>query len=186
MRWDIIILIPVIALVVLILASVFRGDADKRRIRRPPPEEEDTPEPARAPEDTASIDRFLQEIQARQRAREAERSAPVMVAIPVTPAEAPPPEMVKPMPRPPIRATWTEPPPVRTTIVPTAMPVEVAVAAVVVEPEPPPPLRPVPRAIPSSRADLVALLRSSSGLRTAVLLREILDPPLCRRPRRLL
>jgi hypothetical protein len=40
------------------------------------------------------------------------------------------------------------------------------------------------RAATETRAQLVALLQSPQGIRTAMLLREVLDAPLCRRGRR--
>ena len=181
MRWDIIILIPIIALAVLILASVFRGEADKRRIRQASAPEDESPAPSRPPEDRAGIDRFLQEIQARQRAREAERPAPILVTVP--PAEPTAPETARGILRPPVRALPRAVPLAIPVTEPSSESLEVAVAAVAVEAPPPRPA-PLPRAIPVGLAQFSSLLWSPSGLRTAVLMREILDPPLCRRRRR--
>ena len=70
-------------------------------------------------------------------------------------------------------------------LLPAAVPV--VVEAVVPAPAPPPPRTPpapaARRTVKPLPASLAALLESPAALRNAIILREIFDPPLCKRPR---
>lgn len=178
-------------MVVLILASLFRPSEEERRrtTRRSAPRvpREGSEQPQRM--DAGEAERFLEELRSRQAARQQEvqsnqETVRRPTAVPVAQRQRREP-----------RPSRTVSPPVRTTSRPApsklAAPVEVIAVAVVTEPPPAQPLPPPPppaaptvaRERPASAAQgqLLALLRSPNGLRTAFMLREILDMPVCRR-----
>ncbi len=153
------ILVLVIAVAVWIVTNVLR-----------PREEQPTrPRPRSRP---ADLDRFLQEIERRRR----EAEVPLDV-VPAGPRQVPEP----PRPAPPV------PPPVvevvRAVVPPAVQPVAVTPAPMLRTEvaAPPPPATVRPRRRSRSTAGLLALLRSPDSLRTAILLREVLGPPACRR-----
>jgi hypothetical protein len=201
MHWEILI-IPLIALGVWVLGTVFRGAEDERQkaLRQQPRRPGGPRPPQRRP--ATDLDRFLEE--ARRRREAAARPAP-----------PPPPVARPPEPRPaerlPLRqreqarptavTRRPEPPPppplplAEAVTVRRAEPVAEARPAVVVEavPAPPPPPAPPAPATVEVRArtatgaavqdQVAALLRSPRGAGAAFVLTEILGPPLCRRGR---
>jgi hypothetical protein len=188
MKWEIII-VPVIALVVAVLASIFRGaeEAKRRGGARPGSE----PRRDRPRSESGGIDQFLEEIRRRQAARqesardaERETRKPLVepiVAQPARPVEAP----RMPRPRKPSREIPT------VIVAPAVPPSQPKLAVVELDvPEVIPlarstalPVQPEPPKAGVTRADLMTLLKSGQGLQMAFVLREILDPPICRRRR---
>ncbi len=182
MRWEIF-LIPAIATIVAIVASIIRGieEAKQReaQIRRNGTRRErERPEPS-------GMDQFLEEIRRRQasrqeEARAAQRAMRKSRERPESPEEtpAPPPAPVA-------------PPPVRREPQAEAPVVVVAVPAMEVPLVRPVPILPAPVLAPkpadekanANRERLAELLKSRAGLQTAFLLREILDAPKCRKNR---
>ena len=181
MKWEVI-LVPLIAMIVAILASVFRGAEEaKRRNNRRSGSDPDARR-GRPRSDSSGIDQFLEEIRRRQAARQesgrtAQRETPSpREEVPSPPVEEQPP-----------------PPPRRREAPVITLAVEAPSAPVIVPVEIPP-ARPVASAAPvvvfpvtaatapsAVRDQLTALLRTKPGLRTALLLREIIGEPKCRR-----
>lgn len=172
------------------LAAQLR-DAKRRPNRNLPPTRPDdspsTPPRPRAQRPSPEMDRFLEEVRRRQqpppaqprpvqeRPRPQPSPRPVVLAPASTSAPARP--VVRTSPRPPNRK------------IPEAVPAAIATLPtqtlpVISAPPPPPPTRvSVSADKPASAAvyQVLDLLRDRQSLATAVLLREILDPPLCRR-----
>ena len=194
MHWELLI-IPLIAVGVWVLGTVFRGAEDERqkalRQRRPGGPRPPQRRPA------TDLDRFLEE--ARRRREAAARPAPPpRPAVEPRPAEPRAPERRPLRQREPERPTAVtrrpEPlpppaPPEAIVAVRRAEPVVEARPAVVVEAAPPPPAPAVVqvRARTASAAaiqdQVAALLRSPQAAGAAFVLQEILGPPLCRRRR---
>jgi hypothetical protein len=165
MPWEFII-VPIIAVAVWIIGTLLRGAEQPPARNGAPP---------RKGERVTDLDRFLREVHRRRQGAEGAEG----------PARAE--RRREPVPR------AAEPAP-RQQAIPVALPVD----EVVVVPEPAPALRtieapPLPQ-VPSDRsarsrpprpesAALGGLLRSRDGLRTAVVLQEVLGPPLSRRRR---
>ncbi len=192
MNWAVwlILLIPV---AVSILSLLFRPT--KEEPRRPNvPGRGPGPRPARR--SVSDIDQFLEEINRRRREAAERRRAPEPVAVPIPPVEQrpvpPPPRPVPPPVARPARRPEREralPPRVRPRVpepervivaeevvvaVPVEKPAEAAGARITF---------PIKRPRPTSRAleQIFPLLRDPQGLRSAIVLREILDGPVCRR-----
>ncbi len=195
MHWEILI-IPLIALGVWILGTLFKGEEErlKKNARRPSA-------PARQPlprRPVTALDRFLEEARLRREAEERRKAPP----------PPPPPSISRPpLSERPLRQRETPPrparPPKRTEEIPVALPVArpvtppVVAEAVLVTPRPqpatetppspPPPAVPiVPRATPSSPIlqQVRSLLSEPRTAGAAFALREIFDRPLCMRRRR--
>lgn len=161
---DIIFWVILIAgVAVWIITTLLRGAADEQANKGAPGEG------PRRREVSSELEQFLEEVNRRR------RSADRPLAVP-PPEPRPEPE---PPPRPVIVARpeprrMPSPPPV-VEVVPVALPAE--------EPKP----RPVPvvelaRREPVAPLALRRLLQSGEGLRTAVMLQEVLGPPRARRP----
>jgi hypothetical protein len=208
MRWEVFI-IPLIALGVWILGTIFRNAEEERQklgARRQPGGGRG---PTRRP--ATDLERFLEDARRTRKQLEkrtqpekqppasrpprprretpAPRPREVVIAVPVAeplpqPSRARPAEM-EPMPA----AVFPQAPPV------TAAPVRVVAEAVIV-PSPSATTRvaevavaaavPVAgrnRAAPTSRAQVIDLLRNPSTRAAALVLHEVLGPPLCRRIR---
>jgi len=196
MHWEILI-IPLIALGVWILGTLFKGEDErlKKDVRRPG--NFSGRAPARRP--VTDLDRFLEEARLRREAEEKRKTPP-----------APPPR--PPIARPPLgqrpprqRETSPRParPPIRIEEVPVAIPTTGPVAtsvvpeAVLVVPRPQPvaempsspPSSPAPTTTRDTRPSPIlqqvrSLLSKPQTAGTAFVLREIFDRPLCMRRRR--
>jgi len=171
MPWEFII-VPIIAVAVWIIGTLIRGAEKAQGPNGAPP---------RRGERVTDLDRFLREIHRRRQAEERTEEPPQRAE----------------------RRREPEPPPVRRAPpreeIPVVLPVQEVIAAEPVAPAPAlrvleaPPLPAVPfdrsprpqqrRAEPAALVTLKALLRSPEGLRTAMILREVLGPPLSRRRR---
>lgn len=187
MHWEILI-IPLIALGVWILGTLFKSGEDekmKRGVRRPGSGAGRGP--SRRP--VTDLDRFLEE--ARRRREQEERPKPPPARAPVA--------------RPPLRERPSRvsdtpprvaPPVIRAPEIPVAVPVarpieqpalvEPVVAATPTrEAAPPPPPAPMPRPAPTSPIlqQVRSLLSKPQTAGTAFVLREIFDRPLCQRRR---
>jgi len=205
-------LIPLIALAVWIISNLARNREEPRRPARPSTPAGGSGEPPNGPRSgprrsSAEIDEFLQEVRRRREAneqRKAARKAPVKPEA-RRPVETPRPRPSLAMPEP---VTPPAPPPPApaapafiTTLprVPGAAPgvarEEVVVARVISEPAPvpaaipatPAPALPVPvRRLgpPAAPRQILQMLRNPQSLARAIVLREILEGPLSRRPRR--
>ncbi len=194
---DPVIYIVILAAAVLFLSNIFRGDKEAQNSKRTGPANR-----ARPPE--GDVDRFLEEINRRRREANERRAAKSDL-----PAQPPPP-LRRPEPRrpePPRRSLPSESRPARVPQAPVpkvqtpsvlkkappvVLPVSPVVAAPVVVAEvKPPPLSPAPaaakvtsRAPSPAVARLLPLLHSRQTLRAAILLQEILGPPLAHRRKR--
>jgi hypothetical protein len=172
MPWEILI-VPIIGVAVWIISTLIRGA-----------EQGKGPEggPRRRPEQVTDLDRFLREVNRRRQGRQREEE-------PAAPAEP-----RREMPR------ETPPPPPVPELIPVVLPV--VEESVVVEPassapalrvHEAPPLpempaersaKPLPERAESAAAmPLRKLLCSREGIRNAIILREVLGPPLARRRR---
>jgi hypothetical protein len=207
--WKVSVIVPLIALAVWVLGTLFRGTEEKGRPRRPG---EGPRGPTRRP--VTDLDRFLEE--ARRRREVAERRtvpggsrgegpSPEVVPVPPReqrPARASPPRVAE---RRPVRprevptARPVSPPAPRRPPeqVPEVIPVRV-LEAVPVEPraeappgeagrlalESPPPRATRDRPPSPAVAQAVALLSNPKTAAAALVLREILGEPLCRRRHR--
>jgi hypothetical protein len=162
MPWEFII-VPIIAVAVWIIGTLLRGAEQPPARNGAPP---------RRGERVTDLDRFLREVHRRRQSAEG--------------TEAPP-----------VRAERRRESVPRPQAIPVALPVD----EVVVVPEPAPALRVVeapplpqmpsdksarslpPRPESAGLAALRGLLRSRDGMRTAMVLQEVLGPPLSRRRR---
>jgi hypothetical protein len=172
MPWEVIIL-PVIAVAVWIIGTLIRGAEKAQGPDGAPP---------RKAERVTDLDRFLREVHRRRQMGDRAEERP-------EPSE---------------RRREPEPPPVRRPAprqeeIPVVLPVQEVVRAEPVAPAPAlrviaaPPLPDVPSdksdRPPAQRPELTALgslrrlLQSREGMRTAMILREVLGPPLSRRRR---
>ncbi len=160
MRWAgwLSLLIP---LVLVILSSIFRASQEKpqRRVRVIPTDDDDRNR-QRVPADT---DEFLREARRRRAATDSQRrrqsrpvqeQEPILTVLPVREDIASPAQVVHEQPVPiavPVSTPSVKPATVRQPVMSPAL------------------------------VQLAGLLRSRQNLRAAVMLREILDPPLCHR-----
>jgi hypothetical protein len=190
--------IVIIAAAVLFLSNIFRGEKEKRDPKRPRPID-------RPRSQEGNVDRFLEEINRRRR-EASDRRGPLVAP----PIEAPPPRRVE-SPRPPpakrpagipaetrVRRPAPAPRPkeeissrIGRPAPPTATPVTPVVLAPLEVPETPRAAIPAPAAAKvivhppaAATARLLPLLHSRQAMRSAILLQEILSPPLARRRRR--
>ena len=188
--------VVIIAVVVWVLSNLLRGASEDQRRKRDRPGGE---REGRRPRVATDLDRFLDEAR-RRRVAGPEAKPPVARAVEVSEA--------RPVPRRPIRPPVAPPPPkvIIRDVVPAARPVlarpalsarlaapaepileviPVASTAAARRPEAPPaPATVVTRpqaVVPPALRQVVSLLRSSQGLRTAVVLNQVFGPPLCRR-----
>jgi hypothetical protein len=189
MHWEILI-IPLIALGVWILGTLFKGGEDERfkKLGRRPGNGVGRTPPRRPVTD---LDRFLEEARLRREAEERRQALP-----------PPPPRSV--VSRPPLRERPSQPreaairavPPIRRAETPATIPVGRAVAEppraepILLEPAaeaaPAPPATPVTRREERSSPllrQVRSLLKAPQSAGTAFVLREIFAPPLCRRHR---
>jgi hypothetical protein len=198
--WDVWI-IPIIAIAVWIIGALVRSREEDRgrKVTRPV----GRPGSPQGPEAATELDRFLRELHRRRQVTEQQEAreraaAPPLTVEPVSPRPRPvPPERTgprRPAPRTtrrpvagPVRQTIptvipvTQPVPVAAPSPPSVQPVPVATVAAPVE-SPPPEAIPV---LPPShlKQTLDGLLQSPDRLRAAVVLQEILGPPVCCRRR---
>jgi hypothetical protein len=193
-HWEILV-IPLIAVGVWVLGTIFRGAEDERQkaaMRQRRPGGPAGPRPQRRP--VTDLDRFLEE--ARRRREAAARPAPpprppeprAPERRPLLQREPERPTAVTRRPEPLARPAPPPPPPEAVVAVRRAEPV---VVEAVPAPHPPPPAP--PPAVVEVRArtatgaaiqdQVAALLRSPRGAGAALVLTEILGPPLCRRRR---
>jgi hypothetical protein len=176
--WEVI-LVPLIALAVAILASIFRGAEEVKRRQQQRGGGGPDSRSERARPEGSGIDQFLEEIRRRQAARQAPRETR-------RPGEEPPPAEPSPplAPPPPRRDRVPEAPIVIQTVPVPSAPVPVLLDRPVLGA--PPPAEVVTRATPAVaalRAQLAGIFKTRQGLQTAFLLREILSEPKSRRPR---
>jgi hypothetical protein len=163
MGWEILV-IPIIGVAVWVISALIRGSEEAKR---------GEPAPRKRPEKVTDLDRFLREVQRRREAAEREEPRPRR-------AEPAVEERAESRPPPPARR-----PPPREAAVEVVVPVETVVVARPAPAAPVPPAEPEP-APPRGReraapVGLRGLLRSRDGLRTAMILREVLGPPLALR-----
>ena len=193
-----IIYIVILATAVLFLSNIFRGEKESRETKRPRPGNRPRPQ-------GADVDQFLEEINRRRREGNERRAAKAVPPAPATPSRRPEPRRPEPPQRTPripseSRPTRSARIPVlkeqTPLIVKAAPPVatrpssEDVTPLVVAEAEPQAaasaysaaqiPVRPPAPAA----ARLLPLLHSRETLRSAILLQEILSPPLARRRKR--
>ncbi|HTU21693.1 MAG TPA: hypothetical protein VMG10_26890 [Gemmataceae bacterium] len=177
MHWEILI-IPLIALGVWILSTVFKtGEDDKMKkgIRRPG----GVPGRGSARRPVTDLDRFLEDA---RRRREAEERPWLPSSAPAPARPTRPPQR----PAPPREMPRAAVPVVRRADVPIAAPVVPVVAAVPTrEASPPPPAPPKPRETPPSPIlkQVRSLLSKPQTAGAAFVLREIFDRPLSMRRR---
>ena len=190
---------------VLVLLNIIRNREEIRRRQTSPREAGDDPPVRREPPAT-DLDRFLREGHRRRRTAQEEgaprREPPPLVREPrpalppFSRTSAPPPRRPSPSEdRPPSRRPSA--PPIQTEVIPLVIPVD--------DPGPGskrrlaaqgtplafPPSQAAPPGSPSTeatiratgqrRAAIVALLGTPQALRNAIILREVFDPPLCKR-----
>lgn len=194
-QWEIW-LVPLIAMAVWILGALMRGGKQEKRPAAPEPGRGNGGEGGRAPQPNTDLERFLEEVQRRRQAAEpaepreqqaAEgraRSEPSGGRPYSSPSRRPRPAR-PPRPRPQVEdALPLEVDPVVRSeplmVLPVAAPpIGVSLAVEAATSRPPRPAQ--ERA--QLRGPLTAMLKSSESLRTAIALREIFDPPLCKRRR---
>jgi hypothetical protein len=187
MHWEVLI-VPLIALGVWILGTLFKPEDNPRQQpqRRP-----GTGGPGGSRPPVSDLDRFLAD--ARRRREESEGSRlPIPQAAPPRPAPPPPrAEGMQTRARPPaavprqVRKRPSLPTAVPVEVRPEPVPVvpvaEVPVEAVPLPKPPPPPPRQVSKPPSPVVAQVLALLRSPQSAGTAFVLREVLGAPLSRR-----
>jgi hypothetical protein len=192
MDWGVILVVFLIPLAVWIFSTLVRGNEEERAQngRRRGPRAGGMA-PGRPRPATSDIDRFLEEISRRRREGGPRPTPPAPQPAPAPTVQLPPTPRPQrrpgPTPRPKAPAKPTPPRVVQE--IPQV--VEVVVSEPV--PTPPRPASPAPVAPPAGvrrpvnpmAAQLLNLLRSPQGIRTAILLHEIFGPPVCRRARRL-
>jgi hypothetical protein len=172
MGWEVLI-IPIIGVAVWIISTLVRG-AEEAKGNGPP-----RPAAQRRPERVTDLDRFLREVQRRKRGAGREEEEAEERPQRAEREEEPPPrterrrESPRRTPPPPREEKVFVPPPA--AAVPAPPPV--APPAVVEE------LLPAAPPVAAGLAGLRHLLRSREGLRTAVILQEVLGPPVSRRGR---
>jgi hypothetical protein len=170
MGWEILV-IPIIGVAVWIISALIRGSEQAKR---------EEPTGRKRPEKVTDLDRFLREIQRRRESAEREDEKEPRV------------ERRRPEPRPARRRPPEEEEiPVVIPVEPVAVVQTVALAPVLRSIEAPPlpvlPAEPLPAPQPRPRRESAApaglreLLRSRDGVRKAMILREVLGPPLARR-----
>lgn len=198
MHWEY--LIPIVVLGVYILSSLLRNQEEEKRAdrQRQGADPDRMAQPRAAQRSGNDIDRFLDEVNRRRRqAAERAPAAPqrptrsIPTARPVPASRSPRPAQQPPPARPPAppRRPPVELVPQPREAPPVAEVVEVLPVLEPLEPQPaptPPPAEPsfpatAPRSAVPERNLLVSLLQSREGLRTALLLKIILDPPSCKR-----
>ena len=180
--------IPLIAVAVWILSNLAKNREEPRRQRTAPPPRPEDGEGPRRRRTPAEVDQFLEEVRRRREAAEAkvkkleEKPVPIPLSQKVA-AESPFPRARAVPPPPPVPT----PPPVRseTRRAPTVEPILAKVVPVpeqvVATPIVVPKVTPLP--ISPQVQQTLALLKNRKSLVTAILLREILEQPLCRRTR---
>ncbi|HEV3262652.1 MAG TPA: hypothetical protein VG013_37780 [Gemmataceae bacterium] len=198
---QIILIVFAIPVAVWILSSLLRAAEEERPGNRPRvgpgARGPNAPRPRRPASD---IDSFLEEVNRRRReGAERQGQLPAERPLPTQPARPRMPvPRAEPVPRRLSPSAVPVPRPARIPVA-TAQPVDVVVVAEAVRPAPgrPAPVAAPTPASPSARLfiptlvkaqrvsaaapQLMALLRSPQGLRTAVLLQEVFGPPLCQR-----
>jgi hypothetical protein len=176
MGWEILV-IPIIGVAVWIISTLIRGSEDAKRGESAP---------RKRPEKVTDLDRFLREVQRRREAAEREEQLPrrlepeeeerVQRRPQPPPGRRPPPDEEAIAVVIPVEAVAVPPPlpaaPVLRTIAAPPLPVWLADPASAPEPR---------RRESAAPAGLRDLLRSRDGLRTAMILREVLGPPLALR-----
>ncbi len=204
MNWEVLV-IPLIALGVWVVTSIFRVAEEQQKAR--PQRPADGPEGRKPRRQKTDLDRFLEDARARRQApRPAPRPAPaeappprraaaaVLEALPVAepfpltlsreqPARPPVGELRRPAPpvAQPVRQQPAAPPTaaVGAERAPTQNPQGEAAAAMVVIVPPTQPVGP-----PPSVVKLKELLTNRQNLGAALMLGEVFGPPLCKRRRR--
>jgi hypothetical protein len=179
-------LIPVILIIIWVVNSFLRGNEEERNKnrQRPTPRGDRPPSEPTARRSTSDIDRFLEEVNRRRRQAAERRPTPEppRQRPPSRPPSAPPPRR-QPTSRPVERIPTAE-------VIPVVEAVATAVAArpPALTAQPAATAQPTPGAVnasvpvvPAPMQQLMGLLASPENLRTAILLREVLGPPRCRR-----
>lgn len=172
MHWEILI-IPLIALGVWILGTLFKGEEERNKRGARGPGGSVRRGPTRRP--VTDLDRFLEESRRRRETEERERTLPVPPPRPVVSRPPLRERVAKPRETPP-RITLAMPPPEPPPVaVPVARPVQEPVAQA--SPPPPvPPARSQDLPLPILR-QVRSLLSSPQSAGAALVLREILDRP---------
>src|SRR5262245_7228541 len=200
-------LIPLIALAVWVLSNLARNREEPRRPTRSSPPAGGSGDPPSTPRrrSSAEIDEFLQEVRRRREVNEQRKvkKAPANQE-PRRPVEAPRarpslsiPEPVMPPAPPPPPPPVVPVPAISLPRIPTASTLakeEIVVARVVSEPvkpaqrtvQPAPTVTVTARRIgpPATPKQILQMLRNPQALARAIVLREIFEPPLSRRPPR--
>jgi hypothetical protein len=183
-HWELL-LIPLIALGVWILSTIFRSVEDEREKNRPrrSGEQGNRPRPTASRRPVTDLDRFLEDARRRREGpprrapeprpaprveRPVSRPVPTLEALP---AAVPTPRSVPEVWRAPVpQVLPVAPPPLPLPEIPLAVPPPAGAAR---------PARPVSPFL----TQLAGLLQKKDSLRAALVLREIFDRPLCDRPR---
>ena len=178
--------VPLIAIVVAVLASVFRGAEEAKRRANQRERGSGDPRRERPQSEASGIDQFLEEIRRRQAARQG--SSPSSQVETQRPRESPPapPPVVRIEPPPRRRERPVVAVPVDAPNIPTLVLAEIPITPPAPLPPPPPPAAGVvPKreaaATTAVRAQLAAMLKSKTGLQAALIMREIFEGPLYRR-----
>jgi len=189
MHWEILI-IPLIALGVWIIGTLFKSEEDKipKGVGRRSPLSGRTP----GRRLMTDLDRFLEETRRRQPEEPRRAAPPIRVPSARPPLRARPPQPRE-RPRPVTPAVVKEEavvvlPAARPPGLPIAQPtpvssspqLEVGKAGTLVSREPPAPSAPTTRPLPIAQ-QVCSLLRTPQAAATAFVLREIFDRPLCKR-----
>lgn len=174
MHWELI--IPVLLFVWMVVSLIRKTDEERRGRTQKSSERERTAERQRS-RPAGEIDRFLEEVnRRRQSAERRPKPSPEAKSRPVRQRSVPVAPAVRPEPRRPLT------PPAEAVVavaVPAALPVNNLQWP---WQEPGTVKRASPSAPPTNALEqVVALLRSPQSVSAAVILREILDAPLCRR-----
>jgi hypothetical protein len=194
-------LIPLVALAVYILSNLAKGQEESRtnRLPRPPRSDEavetaELAEPPRQRRSQEEIDRFLEEVRRRKKTIEPPQNKPLSrpttapsqerprpVPPPLPKVKLPPPPLPerprpgdapRPATKPPSRKREPEPIPVVEALEVTHVPLQ------------PPPALVGPLVNSLALQNLKSLLANRQTMATAILLKEILDVPLSKRPPR--
>ena len=171
-------LIPVIAVVVWVITAVARGTKAKEKVVDVNQGPQGRP-PRRRPS-SSDIDRFLEEVKRRQLEQRRRQAEPLEVeAVIIEPSPRPRPPPVR---RPPPRSAVMQPV-VVAEAVPLALPADTGLALAASKQQIAVPETVSGTPVPLHVLELLRLLQSPQGRRTALIINEVFGPPRSRRRR---